>query len=145
MGMDTLAYRKVVLNEEGLSFEESYDELNGRTKNWFKYPNGELPDIARKFFEVSKGDVDFRYFVNYDKVMDCYDEPDYLEKCKVFFEELQAIDFNKAVADLEQALRYYDEYELDFSPSRYRDESDRVIVEYLLELAKQRYYVIYDV
>ena len=145
MGMDTLAYKKIRFDEEGIHYEEDYDSLNGRTKNWFKYPNGELFQVAQKFYEVSRGDIDFRYFIIYDKVMDDYESKQYLETCKAFYEELQSLDFDQAIADLEKALAYYDAYELDFLPHMYTSESDRDIVEYLLELAKQHYYVIYDV
>lgn len=145
MGMDTNAYKQIRLDAEGIQYEQDYDEVNGRTKNWFKYPNGELFQIAQKFFIVSKGDIDFRYFILYDQVMDFYDSKQYLEKCQMFYAELKRLDFKKAVTDLEAALAYYDDYELDFLPHIYTSTSDRDIVEYLLELAKQHYYVIYDV
>lgn len=145
MGMDTIAYKQIRLDAEGIHYEQDYDEINGRTKNWFKYPNGELFQIAQKFFIVSKGDIDFRYFILYDQVMDFYDSKQYLEKCQTFYEELQSLDFEQAVTDLKAALAYYDAYELDFLPHMVSESSDRAIVEYLLELAKQHYYVIYDV
>ena len=145
MGMDTGAYKKITLDHEGLHYEESYDKLNGRTKNYFKYPNGELFKIAKHFYEVSKGDIDFRYYIKYDEIMDFYEDTRYAEKCQQFYAELKSLDFEQVVKDLEKALAYYDAYELDFTPSYYHDETDRELVEYLLELAKQKYYILYDV
>lgn len=145
MGMDTLAYKTVGFDEkEGFFLADDYDTLNGRTKNWFKYPNSELDSIAEKFLEVSKGDIDFTDYIMCDVTMN-FDEEDehYIASSKAFYEEVKAFDFDNIIQTLENALAYYDEYTLDFQPTMYGGESDREMVEYLLELAKERYYIFW--
>lgn len=143
MGMDTLAYKTIRFDsKEGFVCENSFDDLN---REEFKYPNSELYNIAEKFYTVSKGDIDFRNYIMYEKPYDFdIETPKYLTVSEEFYESLKDFDFEAVEKILLEALDYYEQYELDFKPDMYRHETDRQIVEYLLELAKQRYYIFWS-
>jgi len=135
MGIATGAYQSCRINEKGeVLFERDFDSVE---KELLLYPNGEFVRLADAIEEVSNGEINLRNYFFYDDVE--YENPDYTSLQKDF----HTFTFDEAIKDGEEALAFIHQHKEKVQQA-YRYTHDPVeVLEYLLQLWENHYYVKY--
>lgn len=137
MGMDTGADKHYRITENNeVVFEGFYDTIEGVH---LKYPNGEFVELADTIKLLTKGEIDLRKYLIWDEILN-HEKPDYSHIIK----QLEDFTFEKAIEEGVRAKRYIKEH-YDDVRKNYRYIFDPLaVLNYLLSLWRNEYYVNYS-
>lgn len=135
MGVDVGAYKKYETTEYG-------DVVFFDSKERLKYPNGEFTDLALLLMEMTGNKINlFKYLIN-DDIYDC-DNPK--EDNTRIFNHVKNLDFKDAVETGDVARCFiknnYEDIKNRYDYSFRHDPLE--VIEYLIQLWKDGYYVTY--